>query len=146
MCFCYMINWSIVCVLNLSIAHSNLHKLTSLMVLALVALWEFRSSHSKLVHIVLGLLRDGVVGADFFLNFTEVSVLVHSFLSDRNHSIHNIPEDTLYKWSGRQGALIGESSVEVNERDKFLEVEGAFLGSSSPFQLHFSMLLLVNQG
>jgi hypothetical protein len=141
-----MINCSIVCVLNLSIAHGNLHKLTTLVVLALVALWEFSSGDSKLVHVVLGLLRDGVVGADFFLNFTEISVLVHGFLSDWDHGIHNVPEDTLDKWSGRQGALIGESSVEVNERDKLFEVERAFLWSSSPFQLHFSVLLLVNQG
>ena len=141
-----MINCSIVCVLNLSIAHGNLHKLTTLVVLALVALWEFSSGDSKLVHVVLGLLRDGVVGADFFLNFTEISVLVHGFLSDWNHGVHNVPEDTLDKWSGRQGALIGESSVEVNERDKLFEVERAFLWSSSPFQLQFSVLLLVNQG
>ena len=116
------------------------------MILALVALWELSSCDSKLVHVVLGFLRDGVVGADFLLNFTEIGVLVHSFLSDWNHGIHNIPEDTLDKWSGRQGALIGEPSVEVNERDKLLEVKRAFLGSSSPFQLHFSVLLLVNQG
>jgi len=141
-----MINCSIVCVLNLSIAHGNLHKLTALVVLALVALWEFSSGDRKLVHVVLGLLRDGVVGADFFLNFTEISVLVHGFLSDWDHGIHNVPEDTLDKWSGCQGALIGESSVEVNERDKLFEVERAFLWSSSPFQLHFSVLLLVNQG
>ena len=101
MCFCNVINCSIVCVLNLSIAHSNLHKLTALMVLALVALWEFSSGDSKLIHVVLGFLRDGVVGADFLLNFTEIGILVHSFLSDWNHGIHNIPEDTLDKWSGR---------------------------------------------
>ena len=146
MCFCDVINSSIVCVLNLSIAHSNLHKLTALMVLALVALWELSSGDSKLVHVILGLFRHGVVGANFLLDFTEISVLVHGFLSDWNHGINNVPEDTLDEWSGRQGALIGESSVEVNERDKFLEVKRAFLGSSSPFQLHFSVLFLVNQG
>jgi hypothetical protein len=116
------------------------------MVLALVALWEFSSGDSKLVHVVLGLLWDGVVGADFLLDFTEIGILVHGFLSDWNHGIHDVPEDTLDKWSGRQGALIGESSVEVNERDKLLEVKRALLGCGSPFQLHFSVLLLVNQG
>ena len=132
MCFCDVINFSVVCVLNLSIAHGNLHKLTALMVLALVALWELRSGHSKLVHVVLRLFRHGVVGANFFLNSAEVSVLVHSFLSDWNHGIHNVPEDALNKWSGCQRALIGKPSVKINKRDKFLEVKRVLLGSSSP--------------
>ena len=109
-----MINCSIVCVLNLSIAHGNLHKLTTLMVLALMALWEFRSGDSKLVHVGLRLLWNGVVGADFFLNFAEVSVLIHGALSDWNDGIYHVPEDTLDKWSGSQRALVGEPSVEIN--------------------------------
>ena len=115
------------------------------MVLALVALWELRSGHCKLVHVLLGLLWDGVVGADFLLDLSEVGVLVHGVLGDRNHGVNNVPKDTLDKWGGSQGSLIGESSVEVNELDKLLEVERALLWSSSPFQLHFSVLLLVNQ-
>ena len=97
-----MVNWSIVDILNLSIAHRHLHKLASLMVLALVTLWELGPCHRKLIHVRFRLFWHHVVGADFFLHATETGVAVHGLLGDWDHGVNNVPKDALDERSGCQ--------------------------------------------
>ena len=117
-----MVDRPIVDILHLSVAHSHFHELVALVILALVVLWEVGPSSTKFVKLVLLLLTHDVVGADLLLNLSEVSVHVHGLLSDWDHGVNNVPKDTLDKWSGGQGSLIGESSVEVNELDKLFQI------------------------
>ena len=127
MSLCDVINWSIVCVLHLSVAHSHFHELASLVVLAFVIFWESGSGHGKLVHLFLGLLWHDVVGANLLLNSPEVGVLVHGGLGDWDHGVNNIPKDTLHQWCCGQRSLVSKSSVEVNQFNKSLQVKRALL-------------------
>ena len=89
-----MINWSLIGILDLSIAHGNSHELISLMVLALTILRELCPGLGKLVHIFLVLLWDDIVGAALLCNFSEGNVLVHGRLSDGDHGVDDVPQDT----------------------------------------------------
>ena len=91
-----VINWSVILVLNLSGAHSNLHELSTLVILALMVVWPVGPCLGKLAQLILSLLGDDVVGTDLLGNFSEVSVLVHCCLGDRDHGVDNIPKDALY--------------------------------------------------
>lgn len=115
-------------VLDLSVAHSDLHELAALVVLAFVVLWELGSGLSEFVKILLALGTDHVVGGDLVLNPSVVSVLVHGGLSNWNDSVNQIPKDTFDKWGGGEGTLIGESLVEVDQFDELAKVESTHLG------------------
>jgi hypothetical protein len=140
-----VINWSIVGVLDLSVAHCDLHELASLVVLALVVLWELGSGLSEFVKVVLAFGTDHVVGGDFLLHSSELDVLVHGGLSDWDHSVNQVPKDTFDEWGGSQGSLIGESLVEVDQLHKLAEVKRTLLSDRVCVHHHLFVLLLVNQ-
>ena len=91
MCFCDVVNWSLIGILNLSIAHGHLHKLASLVVLAFMVFWEPGSCDAKFIHLLLRLLWDNVVGATLLLDSSEVGELVHGGLGDWDDSVNNVP-------------------------------------------------------
>ena len=118
-----MINWPIVCVLYLSVAHRNFHELASITVLAFMTLWELRSGLIKLIKVIPSLATDHVVNRVFLKNFSVLNVLIHGGLSYRDDSVNQIPKNTFDKWGGGEGSLIGESPVEVDQFDEFAKVE-----------------------
>ena len=150
-----MINWPSVGVLDLSVAHSDLHELASLVVLAFVVLWELRSGLTEFVEVFLALSTDHVVSRDLLLHPSVLDVLVHGGLSNWDNGVYQIPKNTFDKWGGGEGTLIGESLVEVDQFDKLAKVKRTLLGVlllwSPVFSLshvvhhYLSMLLLVNQ-
>ena len=150
-----MINRPSVGVLDLSIAHSDLHELASLVVLAFVVLWELGSGLTEFIKIFLALGTDHVVGGDLLLHPSVLDVLVHGGLSNWDNGVNQIPKDTFDKWGGGEGTLIGESLVEIDQFDKLAKVKRALLGVlllwcpvfSLAHVVHhdLSVLLLVNQ-
>jgi len=104
---------SVILILNLSTAHGNLHKLSSLMILALMVMWPLCSCLGELAELILSLLGHNVVGGYLLLHLSEGGVLIHCGLGDGDHCLDHIPKDTLHERSGSQGAGVGESSVEV---------------------------------
>ena len=140
-----MINWPSVGVLDLSVAHSDLHELASLMVLALVVLWELGSGLSKFIKIILALGTDHVVGGDFLLHSSELDVLVHGGLSNWDDSVNQVPKNAFNKWGGGEGSLIGESLVEVDQSHKLAKVKRTLLSVRVCVHHHLFVLLFVNQ-
>ena len=120
-----MVNLSSIEVLDLSAAHGDSHELSSVMVLAFAVFWVFLSGLGELVHLVLALLSDDVVGTDLVLNLAELDVSVHGALSDWDNLLDDVPEDALSAWSSGQGALIGEPSVVVDQGDESSQVQWA---------------------
>ena len=118
-----MINRPSVGVLDLSVAHSDLHELASLVVLAFVVLWELGSGLTEFVKLLLTLGTDHVVGGDFLLHPSVSNILVHGRLFNWDNSVNQIPKDTFDKWSSSEGSLIGESLVEVDQFDKLAKKE-----------------------
>jgi hypothetical protein len=89
-----VINWSIIGVLDLSVAHSDLHELVSLVVLAFVVLWELGSGLTEFVKFLLAFGTDHVVGGDFLLDPSVSNILVHGGLFNWDNSVNQIPKDT----------------------------------------------------
>ena len=151
-----MIDWSIISILNLSIAHGNSHKLISLMILALAILWELCPSLGKLIHIFFVLLRDDIVGAAFLCNSSEGRVLVHRGLGDWDHGVDDVPKDAFEQRGCGQGSLVSEAAVEVDQLYELAKVQGRVLSIgmglrgeiillASIINQHLSMLLLIDQ-
>ena len=140
-----MINWPIVGILDLSVTHSDLHELASLMVLALVVLWELGSGLSEFIKIILALGTDHVVGGDFLLHSSELDVLVHGGLSNWDDSVNQVPKNAFDKWGGGEGSLIGESLVEVDQFHKLAKVKRTLLSVRVCVHHHLFVLLFVNQ-
>ena len=141
--------------MDLSVAHSDLHELVSLVVLAFVVLWELGSGLTEFVKFLLALGTDHVVGGDFLLDPSVSNILVHGGLFNWDNSVNQIPKDTFDKGSSSEGSLIGESLVEVDQFDKLAKVERTLLGVlllccpvvSLAHVVHhdFFVLLFVNQ-
>lgn len=146
MFLCNVINWSIILVLNLSGAHSDLHELSPLVILALMVVWPMGPCLGELAQLILSLLGHDVVRTDLLRNFSEIGVLVHCCLGDRDHRVDHIPKDPLYQWGSCQGTSVGKSSVEVNKIDKFLQVKRTVLGVVGVVYFHLFVHLLVNKG
>ena len=156
-----MVDWSIISVLDPSVAHGHSHELVALVVLALDGIWELELSLKEFVDVVSSNGRNNVGDGDLLLNSAEVSVHVHRCLSDRDHCFHHVPQDSLDERRGGERSLVGESSVEVNKLDKLAHIEwiglkvlhlwspiGVEFGLPLVLKIlheHLSMLLLIDQ-
>ena len=64
-----------------------------------------------------------------FLDLSHLGVHVEGALSDWDHALNNIPEDTLVTWSSGQRTPIGPTLIEVKLLHEFVEVQFLFLGA-----------------
>lgn len=142
-----MVDWSIISVLDPSVAHGHSHELVALVVLAFDHIWELLLGFLELVHLFDSDGRNDVVGTDLLGNLTEVGVLVHGMLFDWDDGFDYIPQDTLDKRSGGERALVSESSVEVDELNELAQVHGTefqVLHLRSPLTVKMFLPLVVS--
>jgi len=120
-----MVNWSVVLVLDLSVANGNSHELVSVDVVALHAVVMGGFGHGPSVD--LSLVGNELGGRDLLGDLSELDELIASGLSDWDDLLNNVPHDSFGHWGGGEGTLVGESSVEVNGVDKLGQIKAGFL-------------------
>ena len=113
---------SAILVLDLSVAAGHSHEGASGLDLALLGVWD----------VGFELLEEGdgfwvlvgkLVGELFLLDLAHLGVHVEGALSDWDDAFDDVPEDALVAWSGREGARVGPSLVEVEPLHELLEVQ-----------------------
>jgi len=110
-----VVNGSTVCLNYLPVADGNSHELVTVLNEGVPVDWIFS---------VLGFVQPSVsaisfIGILLFLYLSEVIKFIEGGLSDRNHLFYNIPKDTLRAWNSGQRALIGPSSIELEQFNEF---------------------------
>lgn len=120
-----MVNWSIVLVLNLSVAHSNSHELVSVDVLALHAVVMGGLGKGPSVNFLL--IGNELGGGETLLDLSELDELIGGALSDWDNLLNNVPHDTFGSWGGGEGSLESPSSVSVDHADEFGKIQSGVL-------------------
>ena len=128
-------NVSTVDVENLSVANSDSHELVTVLNKWVSIKWIslllcLNLPVGNLLGISLQSLLDSV-GVLILFNLTEWVELIKSLLSDWNHVLDNIPQDTLRARDGGQRSLVSPSSVEVEKFNEFFEIKGSSILSQS---------------
>jgi len=128
-------NVSTVDVENLSVANSDSHELVTVLNNWVSIKWIslllcLNLPVGNLLGISLQSLLDSV-GVLILFNLTEWVELIKSLLSDWNHVLDNIPQDTLRARDGGQRSLVSPSSVEVEKFNEFFEIKGSSILSQS---------------